>query len=79
MSTSVSEAKGMFAPDRLLRDAANDRRAALDNLHDCTRVEHEAVWRALDEGWSWPQVAELLGVTETVALHRHRDRGRWRL
>lgn len=76
---SVTDAKGMFAPDRLVRNAAADRRAALDNLHDCARVEHEAVWQALDAGWSWPQVAELLGLSLTLTLHRHRDRGRWRL
>ena len=64
---------------RTLREAAADRRAALDNLHDCARVEHEAVWLALDAGWSWQQIANLLGVSMLVALHRHRDRGRWRL
>lgn len=75
MSMSVDEMAGFYAPDRVLRRAAKNRRAALDNLHDCARIEHEAVWRAIDEGWSWPQVADLLGLSLTVTLHRHRDRG----
>ena len=44
------------------------------------RMEREAVERAIDEGWTWQQIAQALGVTRQAAHRRHaarlRDRAR---
>lgn len=44
------------------------------------RMEREAVERAVDEGWTWHQIAQALGVTRQAAHKRHatrlRERGR---
>ena len=44
------------------------------------RMEREAVERAVDEGWTWQQIAQALGVTRQAAHKRHaarlRERGR---
>ena len=45
---------------------------ALRRLAD--RLEREAVDRAMDEGWTWAQVAEALGVTRQAAHKRHAGR-----
>lgn len=47
---------------------------ALRRLAD--RLERAAVTRAIDEGWTWAEVAEALGVTPQAAhkrLARRRD------
>ena len=45
---------------------------ALRRLAD--RMEREAVERAVDEGWTWQQVADALGVTRQAAHKRHAAR-----
>ncbi|MEV6431974.1 hypothetical protein [Nocardia sp. NPDC051463] len=46
--------------------------AALRRLAD--QVEDAAVERAMREGWSWPQVAEALGVTRQAVHKKHAKR-----
>jgi DNA-directed RNA polymerase specialized sigma24 family protein len=47
---------------------------ALRRLAD--RLERAAVARAIDEGWTWAQVAEALGVTRQAVHKKHaRPRG----
>ena len=47
---------------------------ALRRLAD--RLERAAVARAIDEGWTWAQVAEALGVTRQAVHKKHaRTRG----
>jgi transcriptional regulator with GAF, ATPase, and Fis domain len=45
---------------------------ALRRLAD--RLERAAVRRAIDQGWTWAQVAEALGVTRQAAHKRHARR-----
>lgn len=45
---------------------------ALRRLAD--RLEHAAVTRAIEQGWSWAQVAQALGITRQAAHHRHRPK-----
>lgn len=45
---------------------------ALRRLAD--RVEDAAVARALEDGWSWAQIAEALGVTRQAAHKKHARR-----
>jgi biotin operon repressor len=42
------------------------------------RMEREAVERAVDEGWTWQQIAQALGVTRQAAHKRHAGRLRER-
>ena len=49
---------------------------ALRRLAD--RMEREAVERAVDEGWTWQQIAQALGVTRQAAHRRHAARLRAR-
>ena len=42
------------------------------------RMEREAVERAVDEGWTWQQIAQALGVTRQAAHKRHATRLRAR-
>ena len=42
---------------------------ALRRLAD--RLERAAVARAIDEGWTWQQVAEALGVTRQAVHKKH--------
>ena len=42
------------------------------------RMEREAVERAVDEGWTWQQIAQALGVTRQAANKRHAARLRAR-
>jgi transcriptional regulator with GAF, ATPase, and Fis domain len=35
------------------------------------KLERKAIVRALDQGWTWAQVAEALGVTRQAAHKRH--------
>ena len=46
--------------------------AALRRLAD--RVEDAAVEQAMRAGWSWPQVAEALGVTRQAVHKKHAKR-----
>ncbi|WP_406236816.1 hypothetical protein [Nocardia sp. NBC_01009] len=46
--------------------------AALRRLAD--QVEDAAVEQAMREGWSWPQVAEALGVTRQAVHKKHAKR-----
>jgi hypothetical protein len=46
--------------------------AALRRLAD--QIEDAAVERAMREGWSWPQVAEALGVTRQAVHKKHARR-----
>jgi hypothetical protein len=70
---------------RIVRDmpsTPNDPAAAiaavigLRRLAD--RMEREAVERAVDEGWTWQQIAQALGVTRQAAHRRHAARIRAR-
>ena len=45
---------------------------ALRRLAD--RLETAAVEQAMREGWSWPQVAEALGVTRQAVYKKHAKR-----
>ena len=38
------------------------------------RMEREAVERAVDDGWTWQQIAQALGVTRQAAHKRHATR-----
>ena len=38
------------------------------------RLEHAAVQSPIDQGWSWAQVAQALGVTRQTAHKRHARR-----
>lgn len=40
------------------------------------RLERAAVAAAIDQGWSWAQVADALGVTRQAAHKKHARRGR---
>jgi hypothetical protein len=42
------------------------------------RMERDAVERAVDEGWTWQQIAQALGVTRQAAHKRHAARLRAR-
>lgn len=46
--------------------------AALRRLAD--RVEDDAVGRALGDGWTWPRIAEALGVTKQAVHKKHARR-----
>ena len=46
--------------------------AALRRLAD--RIEDAAVEQAMRAGWSWPQVAEALGVTRQAVHKKHAQR-----
>jgi len=46
--------------------------AALRRLAD--RLEDAAVEHAMRQGWSWPQVAEALGVTRQAVHKKHAER-----
>jgi DNA-directed RNA polymerase specialized sigma24 family protein len=58
-----------------MQTAADDPAAAiaavtaLRRLAD--RMEREAVERAVDDGWTWHQIAQALGVTRQAAHKRH--------
>ncbi|GAA4196163.1 hypothetical protein GCM10022252_43050 [Streptosporangium oxazolinicum] len=45
---------------------------ALRRLAD--QLENAAVERAMRTGWSWPQVAEALGVTRQAVHRKHAER-----
>lgn len=37
------------------------------------RLERKAVKKAIEQGWTWAQIAEALGVTRQAAHKRHAD------
>ena len=39
--------------------------------HTADRLERSAVKRAIEQGWTWAQVAQALGVTRQAAHKRH--------
>jgi hypothetical protein len=45
---------------------------ALRRLAD--QLEYDAVARAVEQGWTWAQVAEALGVTRQAAHKKHAKR-----
>lgn len=55
--------------------SANDPAEALAAVVSLRRLaeqlERAAVARAIEEGWTWAQVAEALGVTRQAAHKRH--------
>ncbi|GIM94919.1 hypothetical protein [Paractinoplanes toevensis] len=52
-----------------------DRLAAIGALrHLADRLEDTAVEEAMRTGWSWPQVAEALGVTRQAVYKKHAQR-----
>ena len=48
--------------------------AVIGLRHLADRMEREAVERAVDEGWTWQQIAQALGVTRQAAHKRHAAR-----
>jgi hypothetical protein len=53
-------------------DGAADRLAAVVALRELAdRLEDAAVEEALRDGWSWPQVAQALGVTRQAVHKKH--------
>jgi hypothetical protein len=65
MAESTTQASGDIA-DQLAAVGA------LRRLAD--RVEDAAVERAMRSGWSWPEVAEALGVTRQAVHKKHAER-----
>ena len=58
-------------------DEPADALAAVVSLrYLANRLELAAVQAAIDQGWSWSQVAEALGVTRQAAHKRHARRVR---
>ncbi|GIF22251.1 transcriptional regulator of acetoin/glycerol metabolism [Actinoplanes tereljensis] len=52
-----------------------DRLAAVGALrHLADRLEDAAVEEAMRTGWSWPQVAEALGITRQAVYKKHAKR-----
>jgi hypothetical protein len=65
----------MVAAPRALPDDPAEALAAVGALRRLAdRVEDAAVKRAVAEGWSWPQIAEALGVTRQAAHKKHARR-----
>ena len=54
--------------------SANDPEAALAAVvalrHAADRLEQRAVKAALEQGWSWSQIAEALGISKQAAHKR---------
>ena len=61
-------------PDPADPDAALAAVVALRRLAD--RLELASVQHAVDQGWTWTQIAEALGVTRQAAHKRHAHRVR---
>lgn len=53
-------------------DEPGDAMAAALALRDLAdKIERKAVRRALDDGWTWAQIAEALGVSKQAAHKKH--------
>ncbi|WP_373986819.1 helix-turn-helix domain-containing protein [Duganella sp. BuS-21] len=53
-------------------DEPGDAMAAALALRDLAdQIERKAVRRALDDGWTWAQIAEALGVSKQAAHKKH--------
>ena len=59
-------------PDADEPDAALAAVVALRRLAD--RLEHDAVEHAVEQGWTWAQVANVLGVSRQAVHKRHAAR-----
>jgi transcriptional regulator with GAF, ATPase, and Fis domain len=53
-------------------DAPGDALAAALALRELAdQIERNAVRKAMEEGWTWAQIAEALGVTRQAAHKKH--------
>ena len=68
------EDRRIALPDPADPDAALAAVVALRRLAD--RLELASVQHAIDQGWTWTQIAEALGVTRQAAHKRHAHRVR---
>jgi hypothetical protein len=59
-----------------LNDPGQELGAAVELRRLADRVEQAGVDHALAAGWSWPQIAEALGVTRQAAHKKHAHRYR---
>lgn len=58
-------------PIRIPDEPGDAMAAALALRELADQVERNAVRKALDEGWTWAQIAEALGVTRQAAHKKH--------
>ncbi len=63
----MSEVVNIPSPD----DPAEALAAVVSLRRLAEQLERAAVARAIEEGWTWAQVAEALGVTRQAAHKRH--------
>jgi glycosyltransferase involved in cell wall biosynthesis len=68
----MSEVVKVPSPD----DPAEALAAVVSLRRLAEQLERAAVARAVEEGWTWAQVAEALGVTRQAAHKRHAHRRR---
>ncbi len=66
----MSEPLDIPAPD----DPAQALAAVVALRRMAERLEYAAVAKALEQGWTWQQIAEALGVTRQAAHKRHAHR-----
>jgi hypothetical protein len=57
-----------------VKDVADGLAAVVALRRLADRLEDAQVERAMREGWSWPQVAEALGVTRQAVHKKHAKR-----
>jgi hypothetical protein len=57
-----------------VKDTADGLAAVVALRRLADRLEDALVERAMREGWSWPQVAEALGVTRQAVHKKHSGR-----
>ena len=58
-------------PLRIPDEPGDAMAAALALRELADQVERKAVRKALDDGWTWAQIAEALGVTRQAAHKKH--------
>lgn len=58
-------------PIRIPDEPGDAMAAALALRELADQVERKAVRKALDDGWTWAQIAEALGVTRQAAHKKH--------
>lgn len=63
----MSDAKSLPSPDNPEEALA----AVVALRHMAEQLERKSVKEAIDQGWSWSQVAEALGVSKQAAHKRH--------